>query len=275
MYTGLLFSVAVAFLAASQSRPAEDVLYSPAQIEGLISSGAAQPHGAQFENKSLGCRTFLWRQSDAHRVFFFSRDGKVFGEYRDETLENGRFVRTDEVFLATEVRHKMAKGSVPFVRRLTTFQWDKKTWVGSAVQWTLLLREPDGTVTKHVKEGAESFVKGTVRVVVPAVLMKKERQYFLNVYKQIPSEFDKAFYDRIEEGKGLPLGAGPVTGNQCEIRADWPTDDPDFLFVLNERIPNPSRDANPSMIRTKGIASMRRTSPVNDGQIINFVPDEH
>ena len=80
-------------------RAAEKDFYSPDQIRELISSGNAKPHGAQFANQGLGCKTFLWQKSDDKHIFFFTRNGNTWGEYRDETLDKGRFLRIDEMYL--------------------------------------------------------------------------------------------------------------------------------------------------------------------------------
>jgi len=145
--------------------------------------------------------------------------------------------------------------------------------VGSRVQWTLLLRDSDGKVTTEMKEANETFAKATATVVIPPEQMSRDREYYLAIYKRIPSEFDKAFYNCIEEGKGLPLWRGRVVEGQCEVRAEWPVRDPDLLFVLLERIPNLPVDATPMMVRTRSIATLRRVSTITQTEIIRFVPD--
>jgi hypothetical protein len=277
MQLGVPFYVAIALLWSGcrvSHLSAQESFYSPKQIHDLISSGVAQPHGAQSENRDLGCQTFLWEKSNDRHIFFFTRDGRALGEYRDEMLVKGEFLRIDELYLNSTARNSKVMEKLPFVRRLTTLHWDDDTWVGSTIEWTLLLRKPDGTVAEYLKHGGENTSKATVTVHLPTDLMAKDKKHYLALYKRNVSEFDKAFYHHIDEGKGLRLWWSEVVNGECEIRTEWPTQSPDFLFDLHERIPNPPSDAIPSSVRTKIIASMKRTSGINRGEVINFEPSQ-
>ncbi|HDY65054.1 MAG TPA: hypothetical protein ENH84_02320 [Phycisphaerae bacterium] len=247
--------------------------YSPRQIDDLISSGTAVPHGAQFENQGIGCNTFLWRKSDDIHVFFFTRDGESLGEYREEILSNGRFLRIEEMYLTSTARNTdflKAAEELPFVRKLTTLHRDGDTWMGSTIHWALLLRERDGTVTKHLKQEIERTSKASVTIIVPANVMTKDKEYYLAAYKQNITDFDKAFYRRISEEKGLQLQWGKVVNGECGMGIEWPTQHPELLFELHERIPNPPNDATPFLVRTKSILSMKRTSGYTQGETIQF-----
>lgn len=275
----LVLCVAVVCLAncRSSSASSQEAFYSPKQMHDLISTGVAQPHGAQFENQGVGCRTFLWRQSDDRHVFFFTRDGKSLGEYREEILSNGRFLRIEEMYLTSTARNTgflKAAEELPFVRKVTTFHRDGDTWVGSTIQWALLLRQRNGTVTKYLKREIERTSKASVTIIVPANVMAKGKEYYLAVYKQNLTEFDKTFYRRIDDKKGLQLQWGKIVNGECEMRLEWPTQRPEVLFELHDRIPNPPNDATPFLVRTKDILSMKRTSAITQGETINFEPGQ-
>jgi len=274
----LVLCVVVVCLAGcrSSSISPRETFYYQKQINDLISSGVAQPHGAQFGNQGLGCNTFLWRKSDDRHVFFFTRDGKSLAEYRDEMLSNGKLLRIEEMYLTSAARNagflKTAE-ELPFIRKVTTLHRDGDTWVGSTIRWSLLLRKRDDAVTKCLKEEIERTSRASVTIVVPADVMAKDKEYYLAAYKHNITEFDKAFSRRVAENKDLQLQWGKVVNGECEMRIEWTTQRPELLFELHERIPNPPNDATLFLVRTKSILSMNRTSGISQGETIHLVPN--
>jgi len=254
------------------SLPPQKPFYSPRQIDDLISSDTAVPHGAQFENQGLGCSTFLLRESDNKHIFFFTRNGKSLGEYREETLSDGKFLQIEEMYLTKNARSTdflKGKRELPFIRKATTLHRDNNIWVGSTIHWALLLRARNGTLMKYLKQDVEEISKSSIRIVVPSKLMAKDKEYYLAAYRQNPSDFDKAFY-RITERNGLQLQWAKVINGECEMKIECSAQRPELLFELHERIPNLPHDATPFMVRTKSILSMKLSSGVTQEETINF-----
>jgi len=229
--------------------------------------------GVQFDNQGPDCRTFIWKKSEDRNVFFFTRNDISFGEYREDTLHENRYIRTEEMYLDSRARNSRSAGPLPFVCRQTALKWEKGVWVASMADWTLLLRNPDGSVAQYLGHRMENTVKGTMTITIPAELMPKDAEYFIAFYRRDVSDYERAFYNTIEEGKGLHVAGGPVVEGRCELRMEWPELSRDFLVELRVKIPNPPHDAMPFLTRTRCVATMLHTVPIAPDAVIPFVPN--
>jgi hypothetical protein len=250
---------------------------TPAEIDDLITSGIAIPTRVQFENQGMGCSTFIWKKSEGDCRFYFTRDGKSFGEFRHDILLDGRYVWTRELFIAKSARNidflKDAK-EIPFVYKLKQFRWKEGFWFESIIKWGLEIRARDGTVLKYLDKAEEKTSRVNITIVVPPDMINKDKEYYIIVYKHNVTKFEKAYYNsKITEGKGLWIQRKKVEDGKCEMTFEWTRESPELLYELHERFYIPE-DATPFFIRTKCIASMIRPTGTSQGEVITFEPNQ-
>jgi hypothetical protein len=248
-----LLSIGFALLAgiAQSSEPT----YAPAQIDDLIQAGSAKEHGAQFANQGVGCRTYLWKESADHHIFFFRRDGVTYGEFRDEVLADGRFISIFERYLAADSRKPETlpeAHELRFVCKETIPVWKNNVYVESKVRWLFLTTDLSGNSLKRGEITEKRMIRGVVSVVVPDELTPNGETFFVNLKRSNPTPHESAFgaFDPVFEYFGL-------SNRRCSLWAEWPEDDPEIIVVLSKKLPNPPLDATPFSVRTKDVASMK------------------
>lgn len=277
---GAKFLLFAMLLCAASGRlhatPQHESNLTPQEIENLIASNAALPHGAQFENQGPGVATFLFKKSADRHIFLFTRGGKSIGEYRDEILDGGKILRIDEMYLANDARKNTAIGlekELPFVRKTTVLKWVDAKWVGSDIRWESVLRRQNGEISKRLRHGKDHTSVATMEIIVPATLRTEGKEYYVEVYQKKPSEFDQAFSRQVVDGKGKSLRLGTaVDGNEVidgksKIRVEWSARHPELLIELQERIPSPypspsclphcALSSSAFEVITKAVASMQ------------------
>lgn len=260
-----LLSIIFALLAGAAQ--AAEPTYTPAQIDARIQAGSAEEHGAAFANQGPGCRTYLWKESANHHVFFFRRDGLTYGEYRDEVLEKGRFLSIYERYLVADEREpealKKAK-DLRFVCKETSLIWRNNVWVESKVRWSFLTTDRSGNTLQRGDSTVKHMVRGVVSVIVPHELIPQGDTFFVDLKRRNLTVHERAFGDvrTVFESFGLSSG-------RCSIWAEWPEDDPELIVILSKKLPNPPNDATSYMVRKKEIASM--TIKLHPPQNVPFV----
>jgi hypothetical protein len=269
MKTTLLFIVFA--LMAGIAQPAEP-MYTPGQIDARIQAGSAKEHGAQFANQGLGCRTYLWKESADHHVFFFRRDGVTYGEFRDEVLAEGRFLSIYERYLVADAREPgtLAKAKeLRFVCKETLIVWKNNVYVESKVRWSFLTTDRSGSILQRGETSEKRMIRGVVSVVVPDKLTPDGETFFVNLKRSNLTPHERAFGDvrPVFEHFGL-------SNRRCSLWAEWPEDDPELIVILSKKLPNPPGDANPFFVRTKETASMKiNLNPPQNVPFV-FIPDE-
>ncbi len=270
MRTNLLLFSFVYLLAGSAQLAKPQ--YTPSQIEKAIEAQSAIEHGAQFANQGLGCRTYLWKKSADHHVFFFRRDGVAYGEFRDERLSNGRFISIFEQYLVADSRKPevLSKAKeLRFVCKKTKLVWEDKVWLGSLVHWSFLTTDLNGKILKRDATAKKRMIRGVVSVVVPDHLIPDGETFFVGLRRKTLTPHETAYgtVNSVFEHFGL-------TNGRCSIWAEWPEDDPEFVVELSQKLPNPPNDATPFIVRTKEIASMSiKLHPPRNIPFV-FIPDE-
>lgn len=264
-----LLSIVFALMAGI-AQPAEPS-YIPAQIDARIQAGSAKEHGAQFANQGLGCRTYLWKESADHYVFFFRRDGMTYGEFRDEVLAAGRFLTIYERYLVADARES---GALPkakdlrFVCKETSLVRKNNVFVESKVRWSFLTTDRSGNTLQRGETTERRMIRGVVSVIVPDELTPEADTFFVNLKRRNLTAHEKAFGDvrPVFESFGL-------SNRRCSLWAEWPEDDPELLVILSKKLPNPPNDATPLFVRTEEIASMKiNLNPPQNVPIV-FIPD--
>jgi len=271
MKKALPFIVATFLTAIAQS--AEPV-YTPEQVDVLIQAGCAKEHGAQFANQGLGCKTYLWKDSADHHVFFFRRDGVAYGEFRDEVLEDGRFLSIYEQYLVDDGRRPevLAKATeLRFVCKETLPVWRSNVVVESKVRWSFLTTDRNGKTLRRDETKVKRMIRGVVSVIVPDAVPPEGDEFSLNLKRSSLTPHEASF-GREETGSEW---FGP-SKRRCSIWAQWPEDDPELILILSKHVPIPPDDSSLrfSPFRNEEIASMKiRMSPPSNIPII-FIPDE-
>ncbi len=264
--------LSIVFASMAEIAQSAEPTYTPAQIDACFQAGSAKEHGAQFANQGLGCRTYLWKESAEHHVFFFRRDGVTYGEFRDEVLADGRFLSIYERYLVVDARET---GILPMTRELrfvckeTIPVWKNNVFVESKVRWSFLTTDRSGNTLQRGETTAKRMIRGVLSVVVPDELTPEGDTFFVNLKRRNLTPHERAFGDvrPVFEYFGL-------SNRRCSLWAEWSEDDPELIIVLSKRFSNPSNDATPDAVRTKEIASMRiNLNPPQNVPFV-FIPDE-
>jgi hypothetical protein len=239
------------------------------QIMGLVKSGAARPHGAQFDNQGRGCRTYLWEDSPQHRVYFFARDGVFYGEFRDEQLDNGRSLMITEHYLEAGVRSpdvlaEPDRREWPFVRRSREPLWEDETLVGSNVTWQSVIHGPDGAVLRADPPHTVKMVQRDVTLSVPAEKRPKDVEYYVKAFRPVRTDYERAIGSHFQRMEKLVDG-------RCTFWLEWPEADPRLTFELHERTPPNPLDATIG-VRTEKVAVMTVPFVPAGSRLLLFAP---
>jgi hypothetical protein len=229
--------------------------YTPARIEALIQDGSAKEHGAAFANQGAGCRTYLWKDSANHHVFFFRRDGAASGEFRDEVLEDGRFLSIYERYLVVDDREPEAlakSGERRFVCKETVPVWRNKVAVEMNVRWSFLVTDRNGTTLRRGDATEKRMIRGVVSVVVPDDVAVDRDEFRLGLKRSRLTPHERAFGDE----RPLIEHLGP-SNRRCSLWAQWPEDDPELIVTLNRKISRSPDDSSLLPFRLKEVASMK------------------
>jgi hypothetical protein len=247
-------------------------VYTPAQIEEWIQAGRSKQHGAQFANQGHGSRTYLWKDSNDHHVFFFRRDGVAYGEFRDEVLANGRFISIYEQYLVVEARDSeilSRANELRFVCKETMPVWKNNVFVESNVRWSFVTTDRLGNILQRGETREKRMIRGVVSIVVPDELTPIEETFFVNLKRRNLTEYEQSFGDVRPVFQHFGL-----TNRRCSLWAEWPEDDPEFTVILSKKVPNPPNDATPSMVRKEEVASMRISLNPPQNVPFVFIPDD-
>ena len=189
-----LLSIVFAVLAgiAQSAEPT----YTPAQIDACIRAGSAKEHGARFANQGLGCRTYLWKESADHHVFFFRRDGVTYGEFRDEVLRDRRFLSIYERYLVVDAREPRTlprAKELRFVCKETLPVWKNNVSVESKVRWSFLTTDRSGNTLQRGETTVKRMIRGVVSVVVPDELTPEGDTFFVDLRRSNLTPHERAF----------------------------------------------------------------------------------
>ena len=228
--------------------------YSSAKIAELIEAGKAKRHGAQFANQGLGCETFLWQESKEHHVFFFMRNGRSYGEYREEFLKEGRFVTITENFLIADLRdtEKLEKTkNLKYIRRHETLERLQDVWVASDIEWSFMSTGSNGELIRNGDSRSQSIVRGVVSVVFPDNTTPDGKLFDVRLDRVdlIPEEVAYGDVDSNIEIFG-------ITNRRCSIWAKWPQDNPKLAIILFEKVKTARMDTWPEPYRLHESARM-------------------
>jgi hypothetical protein len=246
--------------------------YTVQQINGLIEAGKAKSCGACFANQALGCRAYLWKDSNNHHVFFFLREGTCYGEYRDEVLADGRFLSTTEKYLVSDSRNAgfLAKSKVlPFVCKETENIWTDHACIEKKVRWMFVSTDRKGNEVERGATVEQRMSHRVVNVFVPDRVAPHGKEFFIGLTRKNLSPHELAFgsLHPVVEHFGL-------TNGRCSIWALAPDDDAVFSVVLSKRIPDPKVGtvAFPDLA-TQRVASMTVNLDPPSNTPFVFVPD--
>lgn len=276
----------------------EPLEFTPQRIEQIIQTEKLPRHGACFavSQGALNCASYLWAESDTRHVFFFLRDGKSYGEFRVESLSDGRFLSIVENYLVGDARtlsQEKIGTEHPCVRREETMEWKDGTWIGSKIRWSFLWCSANGEVKRREPAVVENMTRTILQLEVPASLMPKNLQYYVNLYRTKTTAFERAFYV-LQEGKPYfldhalaldratpligvqSLKRGPVLREAVDtivpLRALWIDSHPELCIEFYERIPAPPLDALPSVVRLKLLDVMKINASLLKGDKLRFEP---
>ena len=264
--------LSIVFASVAGVARSSEPTFTPAQIDAYIQAGSAKSHGAAFANQGVGCRTYLWKESADHHVFFFRRDGVTYGEFRDEVLADGRFLSIFERYLVVDARKPeiLPKAQeLRFVCKETILVRKNNVWVESKVRWSLLTTNQSGTTLKRGETVEKRMIRGVVSVVVPDELTPTGETFFVDLKRNNLTPHEKAFGNvrPVFEHFGL-------SNRRCSLWAKWPEDDPQMSVILRKKLPNPLHDAAPFLVRTEEVASMTiNLNPPRNVPFV-FVPDK-
>ena len=231
------------------------------------------PHGAQFENQGMGCKTYFWPKSKDTHVFFFTRDDEPLGEYRAETLSSGRFLIIEEMYLTRSSFLSEYPNDLSFIRKTATLDWDGSLWVGSTIHWEHIVRSRDGSIIKRLNDSVVKTSRAAVTIIVPAEMMENNKEYYISAYAIPVSIYEAEFCLGVEKGKGRRLKWNKVVDGKSNMHLELPVSYPMLLLELHEKIPSPPHDAIPMFARTKIISSMTHEAGLYEGETITFKPD--
>jgi hypothetical protein len=266
-------------LAAVSSAGAEDLPFTPSQIRRLIDSGVAPGRGAGFATTRYGSgvvsNTHLWQESADHQVFFITRNGISYGEYREQTLAKAtRFAELKECYLVAEARtadYLREATTLPFVRRKTTHEWSDKTWTGSIVAWSFLWCDRHGKIVRHGESQKQQLVRRLLEIRVPENLTTPARDdklsgYYIDVHRLRPTKFEQAFGNDWQSKATAKLKDG-----RCSIWINCPTDARDLVFDLFEVAP-PRDQRNALLTVRRDVGSMTASIDSLKDELV-FKPD--
>lgn len=243
--------------------------YTHAQIDAYIQDSSAKEHGVGFDNQGMGCRTYFWRESADHHVFFFRRDGLTFGEFRDEVLVDGRFLSIHERYLVVGGRdpETLSKArELHFVCKETIPVWKSNVMVESKVRWSFLTTDRRGNTLQRGETTEKRMIRGVVSVIVPDELTPNGDAFVMSLKRSNLTLHEKAFgygdVNPLIERFGL-------TNRRCSLWAQWPEDDPELIVILSKKLPT-----SPVPLSTKEIASMKiKLNPPQNVPFV-FIPNE-
>jgi hypothetical protein len=264
-----------AILIAARSATGEELEYAPTRIQELVQSGEAASHGAQFaaSRGALNCRTFLWKKSPDHHVFFFLRNGKSYGEFRDEVLSEGRFLRIIENYLVSGARDVWQLVTVkerPVVRREEKLLWKDGKWDGSDLKWSFMWCGGQGHILRAEPALTERILRRSIVLQVNPRLTSKNAEYYVKAFRPETTHYERAFGDKIF-GEHYLLSESKLSDGRCTLRVEWPESRPQLVFELHERIPNPPLDAT-MLVHTKSVGSMMVKADLISGEKLHFEP---
>lgn len=228
--------------------------YSSAKISELIEAGKAKRNGAQFANQGLGCETFLWQESKEHHVFFFMRNGRSYGEYREEFLKEGRFLTIKELFLIADLRDPdelQNKTNLKYVRRLEKLEWLHDVCVASTIEWSFMETGNNNKMIQIGDSKSQRIVRGVVSVIFPDVITPDGKLFDVGLdrAKLIPEEVAYGDVDAMIESFG-------ISNRRCSIWAKWPEDNAKLTIILNEKVKPEPMDSWPFPYRLREVARM-------------------
>ena len=247
-------------------------IYTPAQIDAHIQAGSAKEHGARFANQGLGCKTYFWKESEDHQVFFFRRDGVAYGEFRDEVLKDGRYRSIFEQYLVVDARKPEILSKMQelhFICKETIPVWKNNVLVESKVQWSFLTTDQSGNTLKRFDTVEKLMIHGVVSVIIPHELTPTGETFFVDLKRSNLTHYEKTFghIEPVFERFGL-------SNHRCSLWAEWPEDSPVMKIILSKKLPNPPLDENPFDYRKEEVASMTINLHLPQNVPFVFVPDE-
>ena len=228
--------------------------YSPAKIAELIEAGKAKRHGAQFSNQGLGCETFLWQESKEHHVFFFMRNGRSYGEYREEFLKEGRFLTIEELFLIADLRvpgELQNKTDLKYVRSHEKLEWHHHVCVASTIEWSFMATGNNSELIQIGDSKSQRIVRGVVSVIFPDIVTPDGKLFDVRLDRAnlIPEEVAYGDVNSMIECFG-------ISNRRCSIWAKWPEDNAELTIILNEKVKPEPMDSWPLPYRLREVARM-------------------
>lgn len=258
---------------------AEDLPFTPSQIRRLIDSGVAPQHGANFAAPRYGSgvvsSTHFWQESAGHHVFFVTRNGISYGEYREQRLAEGtRLAELKESYLIAEARtadYLREATTLPFIQKKTTYEWSNKTWTGSIIEWSFLWCDRNGEIVRRGKSLKQQLVRRLLDIRVPENLTTPARDdnfsgYYIDVHRRKPTEFEQAFGNDWQSKATAKLKDG-----RCSIWINCPTDARNLVFDLYEVGP-PQDPRNALFTERRDVGSMTASIDSLKDELV-FKPD--
>jgi hypothetical protein len=273
---------------APSTAPVDTIPYSRQKIDDLVNvSGVAKSTNEHVGASTVaGIKTYLWKESDTHRVYFFERNKQLFGEYREETFAKNSHIeqRTEYYLLNWQTRGKPqddAATDLPFTRKTERFTWDKDVCTGSVVEWQHTWRaRADGALLKSTPPVTVKMSRSPVTVKVPAELMPDKDATYSIAFRRKPADFERDFLHLDKDGLiGMTavLNGDILNRSSMEVKEgkatatlEWPADAPDFQLDLIESVRNPPMYQMMYTSTTKGTMNLKALPA--DGTPIIFTP---
>ena len=192
----------------ADSLATQKIPYSLKEIQEHLSLGNQKKPHRWFANQCSGCDAFWGYSSADKNVFFFTRKGKVSGEYRIEKFHREKSIDIPKTANRTSPRNGLAEAfdaaakrpnvkysyieemyissqarggdvwktleKVPFVRRIETLHYHKDAETESTIQWELLLRDKEGKVLECSQEKTEKNYQTIVTIQIPDELLTEK-----------------------------------------------------------------------------------------------------
>lgn len=253
--------------------------YEPEQCREFIESRLAVLVGeSPFDNQGLGCEVYRYKPSKNRTLLFFTRGGKLTGEYRDEVRSENFFFRTDAYFLSTASREDFSdseKQPLRFIRKTHDLVEVRHHYMHSKVHWASYVHNRQAVAGMPQEETTEELVRRHYRIGCREEMLRSDKKYRFILYRPNPTGFETEVSNQYFKGKGVLLEDRNIPEYYIYSDIDFVKDAPKLLIELHEELSADQYDATLyKRPKTKLLATMTCGTEELADENIEFRADE-